>query len=99
MHRRKIKKKFIKKIFIQKSIPSLISNQYLNTAFLKFYKLYIAAKQPLNLKLTSQSYNLLNKLMITSIQNFRKRYVPKRRKILKVFYKLLKKRKPRRYKK
>lgn len=97
-YRRKVKKKFINKIFIQKSVHSPVLNQYLNNAFLKFYKLYISAKQTFNLQLTDFSYDL-SKLMRRNIRKFKTRSLIKRKKVLKLFYRLLKKKKLRRYKK
>ena len=91
-YHKEVKKKFLKKIVRQQHIYSPILSSYLNNTFLKFYKLYISAKKELNLQLTNISCNL-PKLMRKKIRKFTGRYIIRRKKILKLFYKLLKKKK------
>jgi hypothetical protein len=93
---RKVKKKFINKVNIQRFPYSIRLNEYINNTFLKFYKLYISAQQTMNSQLTEISYDL-TRLMHKKVRRFAKRYIIKRRKVLKFFYRFLKKKKLRRY--
>lgn len=93
---KKVKKKFINKINNYKFSYSQILTQYINNIFLKFYKLYISAKETQNTEFLDIT-NDLNKLLRKKIRKYNVRHPVKRRKVLKFFYKLLKKKKLRRY--
>jgi hypothetical protein len=91
-----MKRKFITKLIPKKSVDSLLRNKYINDKFLKFYKFYISAKKSLDYRTITLFYSL-NKLMLEKVINFIKRLKKKRRIALKVFYRLLKKKKIKHY--
>jgi hypothetical protein len=92
---KKIKKKFINKVAIRKGIYFAKLNEYINNTFLKFYKIYNLAFLARGSESRTTLKNL-NKLIRKKIQKFTKRYSIKQKYILKLFYKLLKKKKSKR---